>query len=92
MNLEEKLAELKKKDSLAEAGGGPDRREKQHKAGKMSARERVEFLLDDGSFEETDRFVTHRATDFGMAEQEGAGTGGVYWDGKKYKWLEGANK
>jgi propionyl-CoA carboxylase beta chain len=75
MNLEEKLAELKKKDSLAEAGGGPDRREKQHKAGKMSARERVEFLLDDGSFEETDRFVTHRATDFGMAEQK------VYGDG-----------
>ncbi|MDP9262815.1 MAG: acyl-CoA carboxylase subunit beta [Acidobacteriota bacterium] len=75
MDLEEKLAELKKKDSLAEEGGGKDRREKQHGAGKMSARERVEFLLDDGSFEETDRFVTHRATDFGMAEQK------VYGDG-----------
>ena len=75
MNLEEKLAELKKKDTLAEEGGGPERRERQHKEGKMSARERVEFLLDDGSFEETDRFVTHRATDFGMAEQK------VYGDG-----------
>ncbi len=75
MDLEAKLAELKKKDALAEEGGGKDRREKQHGAGKMSARERVEFLLDDGSFEETDRFVTHRATDFGMAEQK------VYGDG-----------
>jgi propionyl-CoA carboxylase beta chain len=75
MDLESKLAELKKKDSLAEEGGGKDRREKQHQAGKMSARERVEFLLDEGTFEETDRFVTHRATDFGMAEQK------VYGDG-----------
>jgi propionyl-CoA carboxylase beta chain len=75
MDLEQKLAELKKRDSLAEAGGGPERRERQHKEGKMFARERVEFLLDDGSFEETDRFVTHRATDFGMAEQK------VYGDG-----------
>ena len=47
MNLEEKLAALKKRDALAEEGGGADRREKQHKAGKMSARERVEFLLDE---------------------------------------------
>jgi propionyl-CoA carboxylase beta chain len=75
MDLEHKLAELKKKDQLAEAGGGPERRERQHKEGKMSARERVEFLLDEGTFEETDRFVTHRATDFGMAEQK------VYGDG-----------
>jgi propionyl-CoA carboxylase beta chain len=75
MDLEAKLAELKKKDTLAEQGGGPERRERQHREGKMSARERVEFLLDDGSFEETDRFVTHRATDFGMAEQK------VYGDG-----------
>ena len=75
MNLEQKLAELKKRDSHAEQGGGPERRERQHKEGKMSARERVEFLLDEGSFEETDRLVTHRATDFGMAEQK------VYGDG-----------
>src|SRR5574341_1195017 len=77
MNLEEKLAELKKKDSLAEEGGGKDRQEKQHGAGKMSARERVEFLLDDASFEETDKLVTHRSTDFGMQEQKVLGDGFV---------------
>jgi propionyl-CoA carboxylase beta subunit len=75
MNLEQKLAELKKRDEAAEAGGGKERRERQHKEGKMSARERIEFLLDEGTFEETDKLVTHRATDFGMAEQK------VYGDG-----------
>src|SRR5438034_8356564 len=70
MNLEEKLQELKRRDQLTDQGGGKARRERQHKEGKMSARERVEFLLDEGTFEETDRFVTHRATDFGMAEQK----------------------
>src|SRR5947209_1975785 len=75
MNLEQKLEELKKRDSLAQEGGGSARREKQHKEGKMSARERVEFLLDEGTFEETDKLVTHRCTDFGMAEQK------VYGDG-----------
>ena len=75
MKLEEKLAELKKRDVLAEEGGGQARREKQHKEGKMSARERIEFLLDEGTFEETDKLVTHRCTDFGMDEQK------VYGDG-----------
>jgi propionyl-CoA carboxylase beta chain len=75
MNLEEKLAELKKRDRLAEDGGGQKRREWQHKQGKMSARERIEFLLDEGSFEETDKLVTHRSTDFGMAEQKYYGDG-----------------
>src|ERR671926_600264 len=75
MNLEQKLAELKNRDHLAEAGGGADRREKQHKEGKMSARERIEFLLDEGTFEETDKLVTHRCNDFGMAEQK------IYGDG-----------
>src|SRR5262249_306401 len=51
------------------------RREKQHKEGKMSARERIEFLLDEGTFEETDKLVTHRCTDFGMAEQKYYGDG-----------------
>src|SRR5271168_4891752 len=69
MNLEEKLAELKKRNHLAEDGGGAKRRERQHKEAKMSARERIEFLLDDGTFEETDKLVTHRCNDFGMAEQ-----------------------
>ncbi|MFB3916841.1 MAG: acyl-CoA carboxylase subunit beta [Terriglobales bacterium] len=75
MKLEEKLAELKHRDTLAEAGGGPQRREKQHKEGKMSARERIEFLLDEGTFEETDKLVTHRCTDFGMQEQKFYGDG-----------------
>ncbi|MGH9533031.1 MAG: carboxyl transferase domain-containing protein, partial [Terriglobales bacterium] len=77
MDLEHKLAELKKRDSLAAAGGGEERRERQHREGKMSARERVEFLLDEGTFEETDRFVTHRSTDFGMQEQKVLGDGFV---------------
>ena len=60
MKLEQKLQELKKRDHLAEEGGGKQRQEKQHKEGKMSARERIEFLLDEGTFEETDKLVTHR--------------------------------
>ena len=75
MNLEEKVAELEKRNRLAEAGGGEKRRERQHKEGKMSARERIEFLLDDGTFEETDKLVTHRCNDFGMAEQKLYGDG-----------------
>src|ERR1051325_3378105 len=75
MNLEQKVEELKKRDQLAEDGGGAKRRERQHKEGKMSARERIQFLLDEGTFEETDKLVTHRCTDFGMEEQK------VYGDG-----------
>jgi propionyl-CoA carboxylase beta chain len=75
MNLEQKLQELKRRDNLAEAGGGEARREKQHKEGKMSARERIEFLLDEGTFEETDKLVTHRCTDFNMQEQRYYGDG-----------------
>jgi propionyl-CoA carboxylase beta chain len=75
MNLEEKLAELKRRDSTAEAGGGAERRERQHREGKMSARERIEFLLDEGTFEETDKLVTHRCADFGMDKQKIPGDG-----------------
>jgi len=77
MNLEEKIAELKKRNQLAEEGGGAKRRERQHKEGKMSARERIEFLLDEGTFEETDKLVTHRCSDFGMSEQKPYGDGFV---------------
>jgi propionyl-CoA carboxylase beta chain len=77
MNLQQKLAELKKRDQLAEEGGGKERRERQHKDGKMSARERVEFLLDEGTFEETDKLVTHHCTDFGMEEHKVFGDGFV---------------
>jgi len=75
MKLEEKIAELKKRDHLAEEGGGAKRQERQHKEGKMSARERVEFLLDEGTFEETDKLRTHRCYDFGMEEQKFYGDG-----------------
>src|SRR3954468_19634541 len=75
MNLEQKLQEMKRRDQLAQEGGGKERRERQHKEGKMSARERIEFLLDEGTFEETDKFVTHRSNDFGMAEQKYYGDG-----------------
>ena len=75
MNLEQKVAELKKRNQLAEDGGGAKRRERQHKEGKMSARERIEFLLDEGTFEDTDKLVTHRCNDFGMAEQKVFGDG-----------------
>ncbi len=75
MDLAAKLAELKSRDKLAEEGGGPQRREKQHKEGKMSARERVEFLLDENTFEETDKLVTHRCSDFGMQQQRFYGDG-----------------
>jgi propionyl-CoA carboxylase beta chain len=68
--LEEKLAE-------ARLGGGADRIEQQHAKGKLSARERVHFLLDEGSFEEIGALVTHRSTDFGMDKQIVLGDGVV---------------
>src|SRR3984893_2406243 len=82
MKHEDKLAELKKRNRLAEQGGGEKRLEKQRKEGKMTARERVEFLLDEGTFEETDKLVTHRCTDFGMQEQKFQGDGFITGYGK----------
>src|SRR3981081_2005424 len=75
MKLEEKIAEEKHRDHPREDGGGEKRRERQHKEGKMSARERIDFLLDEGTFEETDKLVTHRCNDFGMADQKYYGDG-----------------
>jgi propionyl-CoA carboxylase beta chain len=75
MDLAKKLAELKLRDAQAEEGGGAERRERQHKEGKMSARERIAFLLDEGTFEETDKLVTHGCTDFGMERQKVPGDG-----------------
>src|SRR3954449_5725002 len=77
MDLEHKVAELNRRNQLAEDGGGAERRAREHKQGKMSARERIEFLLDEGTFEETDKLVTHRCTDFGMQEQKYYGDGFV---------------
>ena len=75
--LERALATLEDKVRRAEAGGGPERRERQHADGKLTARERVELLLDEGSFEELDKLVEHRCLDFGMAEQKVPGDGVV---------------
>jgi propionyl-CoA carboxylase beta chain len=68
---------LREKVRLAEQGGGPERRERQHGEGKLTARERVELLLDDSSFEELDKLVEHRCLDFGMAGQRIPGDGVV---------------
>jgi propionyl-CoA carboxylase beta chain len=70
-----KLELLQEKSCLAELGGGEKRIEKQRTQGKMTARERIEFLLDEGTFEEFDKFVVHRSTDFGLADQKVLGDG-----------------
>ena len=72
-----KLELLKEKSRLAEQGGGAARVEKQRASGKLSARERIEFFLDEGSFEEFDKFVVHRSTDFGLGDQVFPGDGVV---------------
>jgi propionyl-CoA carboxylase beta chain len=77
MSREEKLEHLRRMNDEAEAGGGAERREREHKAGKLTARERVELLLDEGTFDELDKFVRHRSTDFGMEQQRPAGDGFV---------------
>jgi len=77
-----KLAELAARHTIAEEGGGPERRAREKKAGKLSARERIDFLLDEGTFEETDKFVTHRATDFGMDQQRVPGDGFITGHGR----------
>ncbi len=69
------LDELRRRDALAEEGGGAERRERQHREGKLSARERIALLLDEGTFEELDKFVTHRCADFGMLEHRPLGDG-----------------
>lgn len=70
-----KLELLQEKSRLAELGGGEKRLEKQRAQGKMTARERVEFLLDEGTFEEFDKFVVHRSNDFGLADHKVLGDG-----------------
>src|SRR6476660_906156 len=72
-----RLDELRLRHQAAEQRGGPERRARQHRVGKLSARERIELLLDDGSLEELDKLVTHRCRDFGMEEQIIPGDGFV---------------
>lgn len=72
-----KLESLRERSKLAELGGGEARMEKQRSSGKLTARERIDFFLDEGSFEEFDKFVVHRSTDFGLDEQKFMGDGVV---------------
>ncbi|MDQ4121830.1 MAG: acyl-CoA carboxylase subunit beta [Acidobacteriota bacterium] len=72
-----KLDHLRQKSREAELGGGEKRLEKQRDAGKMTARERIEFFLDEGTFEEFDKFVVHRSHDFGLENQKFLGDGVV---------------
>ena len=75
--LGDRIDELAKRNAAGEAGGGAERRERQHKEGKLGARERIELLLDEGTFEELDKFVTHHCAEFGMEEQRPLGDGFV---------------
>ncbi|MEA3244648.1 MAG: acyl-CoA carboxylase subunit beta [Gemmatimonadota bacterium] len=75
--MRDKLDLLDRRRAESEAGGGPERIKAQHDKGKLSARERLDALLDEGSFVELDRFVTHRSSDFGLDEQRPFGDGVV---------------
>ncbi len=75
--MDKKVKHLHEKRELAKLGGGEARLESQHKKGKLTARERLHFLLDESSFEEIGMFVSHRSTDFGMEKEKFAGDGVV---------------
>lgn len=77
MEIEEKIKELERRNLEAELGGGQERIDKQHAKGKMTARERVHYLLDKDSFQEIDKFVVHRCHDFGIDKQKIPGDGVV---------------
>ena len=77
MSIHEKLQKLEELGREAEEGGGAARLEAQHARGKLSARERLDLLLDEGSFVELDRFVTHRSSDFGLGDNKILGDGVV---------------
>src|SRR2546428_838558 len=82
MGMREQLEQLQQKRAASEQGGGPERVATQHQKGKMTARERLDVLLDQGSFVELDRFVTHRSTDFGLDQQVVPGDGVVTGSGR----------
>ena len=73
----DRLDQLRRMSDEAEAGGGAERREREHKVGKLSARERIHLLLDEGTFEELDKFVRHRCVDFGSEQHRPTGDGFV---------------
>ena len=70
MSKQDKIKQLIDLRAEAKLGGGEKKIEAQHKKGKMTARERIEILLDEGSFEEFDMFVTHRCTNFGLEKKK----------------------
>src|SRR5260370_20893521 len=78
----DRFAEVRRRHANAEAGGGEERMQRQHKEGKLSARERIDLLLDEGAFEEMDKLVRHRCRDFGMDEQVIDGDGFVTGHGR----------
>jgi propionyl-CoA carboxylase beta chain len=75
--MKEVLNELERRRAVARAGGGQSRIDAQHAKGKLTARERIDIFLDEGTFEEFDMFVEHRSTDFGMSDHKIAGDGVV---------------
>ena len=85
--MDKKLEDLKGKTKLAEIGGGKPRIERQHQAGKLTARERINLLLDEGSFQEMDKLVVHQSHDFGMEKKR------IYGDGvvTGYGMIDGRN-
>ncbi len=80
--MKDKIEQLKSLREKAKLGGGVERLEKQHEKGKLTARERIDLLLDEGSFEEIDMFVTHRSQDFGLDKQKILGDGVITGFGK----------
>ena len=75
MSIEKKTKEINRREKLAELGGGEERIAQRHASGKLTARERILLLLDEGSFQETDKFVVHQSHDFGMEKKR------IYGDG-----------
>ena len=82
MSASDRFEELRRRNAQAELGGGEERIRRQHKAGKKTARERLELLLDPGSFLEIDKFVVHQSHDFGMEDQRVPGDGVVTGSGR----------
>jgi propionyl-CoA carboxylase beta chain len=86
-DIQARLKELEERHQHAELGGGEERIARQHQAGKLTARERLKLLLDEGSFHEIDKFVTHRSSDFGMDKLrvpgDGVVTGWGHIDGRQ---------
>ena len=82
MSVQDRFDELRRRNAAAELAGGEERIARQHRAGKKTARERLELLLDKGSFAEVDKFVVHQSQDFGMDEQRIPGDGVVTGSGR----------